>query len=141
MNKFNPKNSVYQNWNKKLYIARKIGVTYDDYNNQIIEYDKPFYFGRVNYQPINSRELQDYMSAYGETNNKLISLLIDSKDRNKFKEFDLAYLYGATPDGEKVYGDNANYLVKAFKEQNTKIAVILVELTKDNTIEEEVING
>ena len=139
--KFNPKNSVYQNWNKKLYIARKKQITYDDYNNEIVEYDKPFYFGRVNYQPISSRELQDYMSAYGETNNKLISLLIDSKDRNKFREFDLAYLYGATPDGEEIYGSNANYLVKAFKEQNTKIAVILVELTKDNTIEEEIIDG
>ena len=136
MKKFNPKNSIFQNWNKDLYIARKKQVTYDDYNNEIVEYEKPFYFGRVNYQPMNWRELKAYMSVYGETTNKVISLLIDYKDNGKFNEFDLAYLYGAKPNGEKVNGSNANYIVKAFKPQNTKIMVVLEEIIKDNTEEE-----
>ena len=150
MSKFNPKNSVFKNWNKDLYIATKKGVVYDDYNNGIIEYNKPFYFGRVNYQPMNWRDLQSYMSAFGETTKHIVGLLIDYNDLGKFKEFDLAYLYGATPDGEEINGSNANYIVKSYKPQNTKIMVVFEELIKDNSEqedsnenseEEEVING
>lgn len=150
MSKFNPKNSVFKNWNKDLYIATKKGVVYDDYNNGIIEYNEPFYFGRVNYQPMNWRDLQSYMSAFGETTKHIVGLLIDYNDLGKFKEFDLAYLYGATPDGEEINGSNANYIVKSYKPQNTKIMVVFEELIKDNSEqedlnqnneEEKVING
>jgi len=151
MSKFNPKNDVFKNWDKKIYIATKKDVTLDDYNNQIVNYNKPFYFGRENYQPMNWRDLQAFKSVYGEISNNIIGLLIDYKDKNKFKEFDLAYLYGANPNGEIVNGENANYIVKAFKPQNTKIMVVLEEIIKDNSqyeepieennVEEEVING
>lgn len=136
MKKFNPKNSVFQNWNKDLYIATKKQVVTDEYNNEIIEYNKPFYFGRVNYQPMNWRDLQSYMSAFGETRKQIVGLLIDYKDLGKFKEFDLAYLYGANPKGEEINGSNANYIVKSYKPQNTKIMVVFEQLIKDNTEEE-----
>lgn len=136
MKKFNPKNSVFQNWNKDLYIATKKEIIYDDYNNEIIEYNKPYYFGRANYEPMNWRDLQSYMSAFGETSKRIVGLLIDYKDIGKFGEFDLAYLYGATPEGEKVNGSNANYIVKSYKPQNTKIMVVFEELIKDNSKEE-----
>ena len=52
-------------------------------------------------------------------------------DDGKFKELDIAYLYGATPDGEKVYGDNANYLVRTYRRQNTRIMVVFEEIIKE----------
>lgn len=136
MRKFNPKNHIFRNWNKDLYIAKKKSVIIDDYNNEIIEYEKPFYFGKANYQPANNRDLQAYMSAFGETPNKIVTLLIDVNDKDKIEEFDLVYLYGATPKGEKVNGSNANYIVKSFRNQNTKVSILLEELIKDNTEEE-----
>ena len=128
---FNPPNSIFQNWNKDLYIATKKQVTVDDYNNEIVEYNEPFYFGQVNYEPLTGKNLEAYIKAYGETNNNIVSCLIDYVDDKKFKQFDLAYLYGATPEGEQVYGDNANYIVRAYKPQNTKIMVLFEEIVKE----------
>lgn len=128
---FNPPNSIFQNWNKDLYIATKKQVSVDEYNNEIVEYNEPFYFGQVNYEPLTGKNLEAYIKAYGETNNNIVSCLIDYVDDKKFKQFDLAYLYGATPEGEQVYGDNANYIVRAYKPQNTKIMVLLEEIVKE----------
>lgn len=122
---------IFNNLNKKLYIATKNNVTYDDYNNEIIDYNKPFYLGKFNYQPLTGNELQAYLSAYGETKNKLIRLFLDIKYINKFKEFDLAYLYNVEPKNEIVYGENANYKVKTFAPQNTKIMVVFEEIIKE----------
>lgn len=128
---FNANKDTFSNVNKDMYIARKIDIKYDDYNNETIVYAKPFFYGKKNYQPMNLTSLQSYMSVYGETKNNIVQLLIDSSERNKFKVFDVAYLYGKTPKGESVYGENANYVVKAFREQNTKILVILEEIIKE----------
>ena len=127
------KNNIFQNWNKDLYIATKDrdNITYDDYNNEIVEYNKPFYFGKVNYQPLTTKQLEAYIKAFGETNNNIVSCLIDYTDNGKFEQFDLAYLYGATPTGEIKYGDNANYIVRSYKPQNTKIMVIFEEIIKE----------
>ena len=114
-----------------LYIATKKEVILDDYENEIITYNKPFYFGKVNYQPLTKKELEAYYKAYGETKNSIISLLIDYTQDGKFKAFDVAYLYGATPKNEVKYGDNANYVVRAYKPQNTKIMVIFEEIVKE----------
>ena len=130
MPKFNPKTNIYQNWNKTMYIATK-EVSYDDYNNEIVTYNTPFYFGKVNYQPLTSKQLEAFMRAYGETENNIVSCLIDYKDKDKFNIFDKAYLYDANPNNEENNGDNANYLVRAFKPQNTKISVILEEIVKE----------
>lgn len=137
MNKFNPKNNIFQNWNKKIYIATKKEIAIDDYGNQIVKYNTPFYLGKENYQPMNWKDLQSYISAFGETTNKVVSLILDFNKKDKFKEFDLAYLYGANPENEKVNGENANYIVKSIKEQNTKVMVVLEEIIKDNSIMEE----
>lgn len=132
MNKFNPHNHIFQNWNKDMYIATKNEVQYDDYNNEIVAYNEPFYFGKVNYQPLTTKQMEAYIKTYGETENNIVSCLIDFKDRYKFNIFDLAYLYDAKPDNETINGDNANYTVKAFKPQNTKIMVILEEIIKED---------
>lgn len=132
--KFNPINHIFQNWKKDMYIATKKGVQHDDYNNEVVIYNKPFYFGRVNYQPLTGKNLEAYMKSYGETENNIVSCLIDYKDKDKFSSFDLAYLYENTPLNEKENGDNANYKVRAFKPQNTKIMVLLEEIKKDKDI-------
>lgn len=131
MAKFNPPNSIYTNWYKDMYIANKKVIT-DNYHNEIVCYDKPFYFGKVNYEPLTAKQLEAYIKAYGETNNNIVSCLIDYNDKGKFKEFDVAYLYDATPEGETTYGEKANYLIRAYKPQNTKIMVILEEIVKEN---------
>ena len=129
---FKAPNNIHQNWNKDLYIANKSDVVKDEYNNQIVTYNKPFYFGKVNYQPLTRKDLEAYVKVYGETKNSIISLLIDYTEDGRFKAFDLAYLYGATPEGEEVNGANANYIVRSYKPQNTKIMVIFEEIVKED---------
>ena len=93
---FKAPNNIHQNWNKDLYIATKKEVILDDYGNEIVTYNEPFYFGKVNYQPLTRKDLEAYVKVYGETKNSIISLLIDYTEDGRFKAFDLAYLYGAT---------------------------------------------
>ena len=132
MSKFNAINHIYQNWNKPMYIATKKEVVIDDYGNEIVKYNKPFFFGKVNYQPLTTKQLEAFVRAYGEVSTNIVSCLIDYKDKDKFGNFDLAYLYDATPNNEVEYGDNANYKVRAYKPQNTKIMVILEEIIKED---------
>ena len=134
MSKFNPTTDIFKNWDKDMYIATKVSgeVQLDDYCNEIVTYNQPFYFGKVNYQPLTTKQLEAYMQQYGETENNVVSCLIDYKDKDKFNIFDVAYLYGATPDNEIKYGVNANYKVRAFKPQNTKIMVLLEEIIKED---------
>lgn len=122
---------IISHYEKPLYVATIKDTTFDDYNNEIVNYNKPIYLGRQNYQPLIGKELYAYMSAYGETHNKLIRVFLDLNHKGKLDEFDLAYLYGATPNGEEIYGENANYIVKVCVEQNTKIMVIFEEIIKE----------
>ncbi|MBR5303438.1 MAG: hypothetical protein IKU37_01260 [Candidatus Gastranaerophilales bacterium] len=132
MSNFNPRNNIYRNWKKNMYIANKKEVQVDDYNNEIVVYNKPFYFGKVNYQPLTTKQLEAYIKTYGETENNVVSCLIDYKDKDKFNIFDVAYLYNASPINEVKNGANANYKVRAFKPQNTKIMVVLEEIIKED---------
>lgn len=127
---FKPERDIYRNWYKDMYIAPKDldNIELDDYNNEIVKYKKPFYFGKVNYQPLTRKDLEAFIKEYGETNSNIVSCLIDYKDDGKIKQFDLAYLYDAKPDNELVYGENANYIVRAYKPQNTKITIILEKI-------------
>lgn len=124
-------NNIFSNLYKPIYISRKDKIEYDDYNNEIVSYKKPFKLGNYNYQPLTGSELMAYISAYGETKNRLVRVFIDSIYKHRFEEYDLAYLYGVTPDGETEYGENANYKVRTFAEQNTKIMVVFEEIIKE----------
>lgn len=131
MSNFHAPNHIFDNWDKDLYIASKNGVEYDINLNEIVKYEEPFYFGKVNYQPLTTKQMEAFIKVYGETNNNIVSCLINYLDKDRIKIFDLAYLYGANPNGEIKHGDNANYLVRAFKPQNTKIMVIFEEIIKE----------
>ena len=128
---FNAPNDIFVNKDKDIYIAKKNGVDCDDVGNEIVVYDTPFYLGKINYQPLSGNDLQAYISAYGETKNKLLRAFLDLSYIDKFKEFDVAYLYGITPDGETKNGNNANYKVKTFVQQNIRIMVIFEEIIKE----------
>lgn len=127
---FKPENDIYRNWNKDIYIATRTAeqVELDDYGNQIQTFNEPFYLGKVNYQPLTKKDLEAYYKEYGATTNNIVSFLLDYRKDGLFNKLDIAYLYGATPDGEVINGDNANYIIRAYKPQNTKIMVILEEM-------------
>lgn len=129
---FNAPNGIQHNLLKDVYIASKKSVEYDDYNNEVVNYDVPFKLGKFNIQPLTGNSLEAYIQVYGETQNLLIRTFLDLKYKDMLKEFDVAYLYGNTPFGEALNGDNANYTVRTYKEQNTKIMIIFEEIIKED---------
>lgn len=122
--------NTFQNARKDIYIAKKLDVTYDDHGNEIENYDKPTFLGKFNYQPMDWKSMSSYIAVYGETRSLVIQCLMDYSYKTKIKEFDKAYLYGVTPKGEEINGLNANFVIKSIRPQNTKIMVVLEELTK-----------
>lgn len=118
------------NLKSKLYISEKLGVTEDEYGNEIVNYDKPkkYFF---NIMPANTAS---EVKAFGELATSMKVAVITEKDKymNEFKEFDLAYLDGITPDGEPENGFNANYRIYAVQPQNAIIKIYFLKLVKNN---------
>ena len=118
--KANPKD-----WKKTCYIARKLEPIKDDEGNLIDTYSKPELY-EFNYQPISSDA--DLME-FGEKANMMQKAIIPIKYKDVFKEFDIAYLDGITPDGEVKYGDKANYKLYPPRNQNSIIQIYFERLT------------
>ena len=120
--------STFANVKSKCYIGSKLESEFDDYGNEITVYDTPekYFF---NIQPVTgTSDIQEF----GENSNKMkVAVITDrAKYDGKFKEFDCAYLDVATPEGEEVTGQNANYRVYAVQNQNVTIRVFFMKLTK-----------
>ena len=114
-------------WKKKsLYIASFIEDSLDDYGNKITIYDEPVFVGEENIQPLSgSTDIEEY----GNKVSKMQKVLLDyDKYLGKFKENDLAYIEDTTPEGEEVFGDNANYRIDSVRNQNRKIAIYFEKL-------------
>lgn len=113
-------------WNKKIWIAKKIGTEEDDYGHELAIYSKPEMY-MMNVQPISaSADIQEF----GEKANQMQKAIIEyDKYFNKFKEFDVAYLDGVTPEGEEVNGSNANYKLYPPRNQNKCITIYFKRLT------------
>ena len=110
----------------KCYIGSKLDSSFDENGNETKNYDKPkeYYF---NIQPISAAsDIQDF----GENASKMkVAVITDrAKYENKFKEFDCAYLDGATPEGETVNGQNANYRIYSVRPQNVAIRVFFMKI-------------
>ena len=105
----------------KCYIASKLNSSFDDSGNEIKNYDAPKEYS-FNIQPISaSSDIQDF----GENASKMkVAVITDrAKYENKFKEFDLAYIDGATPKGESINGQNANYRILNLESPLTAVTI------------------
>ena len=110
-------------WNKKIWIAKKIGTQENDYGTEISIYDKPVKY-MMNVQPLSS---EADIAEFGENAKQVQRAVIEYKKYfGKFKEFDVAYLDGVTPDEEEVNGENANYRLYPPRNQN-KVIVLYFE--------------
>lgn len=112
-------------WNKKIWIAKKIGTEEDDYGYEVPIYDKPKMY-MMNVQPISSEaDIQEF----GENAKTMQKAVIEySKYFGKFTEFDVAYLDGATPDNEEINGADANYRLYPPRNQNKAIQIYFERL-------------
>lgn len=114
-------------WNKTIYIAKKIGIQEDDYGNSVAIYEEPKKY-EMNVQPISS---SPDIEEFGENASLIQKAVIEyNKYFDKFKEFDIAYLDGANPNGEKINGENANYRLYPPRNQNRCIILYFERLTQ-----------
>ena len=120
--KINPKD-----WKKDVYIASKIGTQLDVEDNEINVYEKPNNKPyKFNYQPVNT---DADIAEFGEKASIMKKAVIPISYQGQFKEFDVAYLDGVTPDGEENYGDNANYRLLPPRDGNSVIIIYFEKLT------------
>lgn len=115
------------NWAKDVYIASKIKTSNDDDGNEINIYDKPNKKPyKFNYQTLST---DADIAEFGENAKIMKKAVIPISYQGQFKEFDVAYLDGATPDGEENYGDNANYRLLPPRDGNSVIIIYFERLT------------
>lgn len=120
-------NANPKDWVKDVYIASKIGVQYDIEGNEIPVYDKPNKNPyKFNYQSVST---DADIAEFGENAKIMKKAVIPISYQGQFKEFDVAYLDGATPDGEENYGDNANYRLLPPRDGNSVIIIYFEKLT------------
>ena len=114
-------------WKKKQsYVASYIEDILDDDGNLAPSYDEPEDLGLLNIQPLSGTTDSE---TYGARVSKMQKILFDYDDYlYHFKENDVFYVDGATPDGEASYGDNANYRVDSVRNQNKLIAIYIEKL-------------
>ena len=104
-------------WNKKIWIAKQIPNELDDYGRPM--YSEPVeYFWNV--QPVSA---EDDVQEFGQNAYLMQKALIEKKYFGQFKEFDVAYLDGVSPEGETVNGSKANYRLCPPRNQNKCIRI------------------
>lgn len=113
-----------KNWKKPIYIANKIKTDLDEFANEIIVYDKPKLY-KFNVQPLSS---DVDLKEFGEKANMIQKAVIPISYDGVFKENDVAYLNGVTPNGELKNGDKANYKLYPPRPQNMVITIYFERL-------------
>lgn len=124
--------NIFKNLKTTCYIASKLPSTEDAEDNEITQYDTPKKYV-FNIQPLVSGTTEgSEIMAFGELAQKMKVAVITERDKykNTFKEFDLAYLDGATPNGEVYNGQNANYRVHLVAVQNTVIRIFFTKIVE-----------
>lgn len=120
-------NANPEDWKKDVYIASKLGVDYDDEANEIVSYDTPNVEPyKFNYQPVST---DAEIAEFGEKASVMKKAVIPISYKGMFKEFDVAYLDGVTPEGERKNGDNANYRLLPPREGNSVIIIYFEKIT------------
>lgn len=122
---------------KKIYIAKKIGIEYDDYGNEIPYFESPkeYWFS---YMPTSAQV--DYQ-IYGALINNMFTSYLPMYYLGKIKSGDMAYLIDgeiqnidelAEKDRYDIYCKNANYRVKISQPQNMRIKIIFEKIQRKN---------
>ncbi len=114
---------------KNVYISQKLDVDEDENHNKIPNYAEPIKYNRWNIQYVKA---QSDLIEFGQNVSNMRLAIIPNNEKyiNKFKEFDLAYLDGANPNGEIINGQNANYRIYAVRPQNSIIKIYFLKITK-----------
>lgn len=103
-----------------IYIASHLKNDEDENGNIINIYDTPFPV----FAYLNAMNGDFRIEEFGdEAERKCRTMLNKIKWFGKIKEGDIAYLYGASPKGESVHGENANYHVVSVLPQGVKMLV------------------
>ena len=109
-----------------IYVAPFINSEEDNFGNTINKYGTPFIIKELT---LNSLNGSTEIAMFGDKINQMCKSLLDYDEWfDKIEANDLAYLYTATPIGEKVNGEFANYRVKSVLPQNFKIAIYFERL-------------
>lgn len=119
-----PVNANIETWSKKLYIARKLTVDVDDDGNEIALYGTPKEY-KFNYRAVSS---DADLVEFGEKAKITERMVIPISYKGMFDEFDVAYLYDATPEGEIKNGDNANYVLLPPRNGNSVIIIYMQKI-------------
>ena len=125
MSNWGIRNDKVLDYKSEIYVAKKLDSTYDDYGNEITNYDEPVkYF--FNVQPVTNTS---NASAFGELVPRLkVAVIPKTEYENVFNEFDLAYLDGITPEEEVFNGAKANYRIYSVQPQNAIIKVYFLKI-------------
>ena len=116
-------NPIY--WNKPLYIASLDSITTDNDDNETAIYSEPIKY-EFNYQSVSS---DAELTEFGVKASAMKKMVIPISYEGIFKEFDVAYLDGATPENEIVNGANANYKLLPPRNGNSVIIIYFEKLT------------
>ena len=111
-------------WKKEIFIASKTGVDFDEEGNEITKYSNPVKYS-FNIQPVSSNA---EIAEFGERVSSIKKAVIPISYSGTFKEFDVAYFDGATPNGETENGQNANYKLLPPREGNAVIIIYFEKL-------------
>ena len=109
---------------RDIHIANYLTENDDDSGNTIKVYDEPFGLKCT----LNSLSGDTEFQMFGDRIQNMVKTILDYNWMKKIHEKDAAYLYGATPKGEVIHGENANYRVVSVRPQNLKIIVYFEKL-------------
>lgn len=112
-----------EDWKKEIYIASKTGVNIDESGNETETFAKPVLY-RFNVQPITADiKFKAEYKEFGEKAYSMYRATIPISYSDTFKEFDVAYIDDATPEGEISNGYNANYRILTPRKGNAIITL------------------
>lgn len=105
-------------WRKTVYVAKFLAQSQDSKLNPIKTYDTPVAY-LLNVQPLSE---DDRIEMFGANAKKMFRAMVLDIDVD-INEFDVAYLEGATPQGESSNGFNSNYIVRRVQRSNVAVTI------------------
>lgn len=133
MNNWGIRQEKITDYKSICYIAKRLEPTYDEYGNMFTEYDTPQKY-YMNIQPVTNTS---NATVFGELTHRVKCSIVPKEIyEDKFKEFDLAYLDGATPTNESYNGEKANYRIYSIQPQNAILKIYFIKIVKGEEINE-----